>query len=92
MISLVNILTCSHLHNKLWGSGGSNQMLLQSFIPILHTSDQTIFKCINKHNLIKIYHVVQELEAFSQTGHNWPGGCWQKPRFAYQCLGNVEIY
>ena len=38
-------------------------------------------------NLIKIYHVVQELWAFSLTDHDRPDWCSTKPRhlFAYQC-------
>ena len=33
----------------------------QSFIHVLHTSGQTMLKCISKQELIKIYHVILEL-------------------------------
>ena len=49
---------------------------------------------ISKQNLIKMYHVVQELCAFSLTDHDRPDYNSAKPRhrFEYQCLGNVKMY
>ena len=46
------------------------------------------------HNLIKMYHVVQELLAFSLTDHDQLDLCSAKPchRFAYQYLDNVKMY
>ena len=44
--------------------------------------------------MIKIYHEVQELFAFSLTDHEWPYLCSAKPRhhFTYQYQANVKIY
>ena len=63
----------------------------QSLITVLRTSGQIMLKCISEQYLIKIYHVVQELCAFSFINHDGPHRCLVKPhlRFAYQCLDNV---
>ena len=52
----------------------------QSFVLGLHTSGQKILKCISKHFWIKIYHVLQELWAFSLTDHDPPDWCSAKLR------------
>ena len=41
-------------------------------IDLVFACSQAMFKSISKQNLIKIYHVVQELSAFSLTDHDWP--------------------
>ena len=52
-----------------------------------------MLKCISKQNLIKLYHAVQELSAFSQSDHDLPDCCSAKPRlrFAYQWPDNVKM-
>ena len=34
--------------------GGCSRMFRQNFVPVLHTSGQTMLKCMRKQNLIKI--------------------------------------
>ena len=35
-----------------------SEFIKQSFVPVLNASGQIMLKCISKHDLIKIYHVV----------------------------------
>ena len=74
-----------------------NQALIdarRSLVTVLHTSCQTILERMRKQMLIKIYHVVQGLYAFSSTDLCRPDRCSTKPRhrFAYQCLSNIKMY
>ena len=55
---------------------------------------KAMLSCISMQNMIKIYHAVQELWAFSLTDHCRPAGCSAKPstRFAYQFPDIVTMY
>ena len=37
----------------------------------MHASGQEMLTCTCMHNVIKIYHVIQELLTFSLTGNGW---------------------
>ena len=59
----------------------------------MHTSSQTMLKCLSKQNLIKIYHAVQDLEAFILTDHDLPTGLMlDKASSTHRCLENVKMF
>ena len=61
---MVRFNSCEHFHLK---SLTGQNYARQSLVTILHTSSWAMLKYIGTHNLIKIYHAVQELRSSSPT-------------------------
>ena len=57
---------------------------------ILHTTGRPMIRCISEQYLIKIYHVVQELWAFSLTDYDRPDWCSAKPHHNETVLLSIQ--